>query len=82
MDVTLIIFLALLVLLFVTVFNKKQEKYYLRDIPFGLGFGGYPPGLYSRGINVGGYRAVPLGMYGAPLRDGELGYDPGAGLVW
>ena len=68
----------LIAALFATQTSKNSEGYYLRDIPFGWGFGGYPPGLY--GPAYAGNPSVQHGLYGAP--DLYAGYYPGAGLTW
>jgi len=68
----------ILIAVLVATQPPKSEGYYLRDIPFGWGFGGYPPGVYGPAYT--GTPSVAHGMYGAP--DLYAGYYPGVGLTW
>ena len=43
-----LVFFVLVLLFFQGKCSESKEKYYLRDVPYGLGFGGWPPGLYSK----------------------------------
>lgn len=79
-----VVILGVILMTALFIKNTSSEKYYLRDIPDDLGYGGYPPELYGEPYEEGAtyMRHGATGMYGAPMRYGESGYFPGAGLVW
>jgi len=80
MDITsfvIVLVIVVCVLLVLTCSSKNEEGYYLRDLPYGWGFGGYPKGLHYPKLYT---PKVDYGFYGAP--DLYPGYDPGMGLTW